>query len=65
MKLTRLKFRDGWTIDLHEIRNGDQLFRTWPPDVERQDYLAGLARMPVSQFWEKVRIARQEEMAIA
>ena len=46
----RLDFRNGWTIDIHAIRNGEVLYRKWTPGIERQSLVANLGRMPLCDF---------------
>ena len=53
----RIEFRNGWTIDVHEIKNGEVLFRRWPPGVERQSFVQNLSRMAVDEFERQVRDA--------
>ena len=53
----RIEFRNGWTIDVREIKNGEVLFRRWPPGVERQSFVQNLSRMAVDEFERQVRDA--------
>ena len=53
----RIEFRNGWTIDVHEIKNGEVLFRRWSPGVERQSFVQNLSRMAVDEFERQVRDA--------
>jgi hypothetical protein len=57
----RIDFRNGWSIDIHEIKNGEVYFQQWPPGVENQSFLSGLGRMPIPDFEKRIAEERQKE----
>jgi len=65
MKLTRLKFRNGWSIDIHEVKQGQQYYQRWAPGVESQPWLYNLKRGNEERFWEEVLDERLSENIMA
>ena len=55
MRLTK----NGITIDVHEIRNGEVLYRKWMPGVKSMPFLIGLRRMPVAEFEAQAKGAKR------
>lgn len=63
MKLTRLKFKNGFAIDLIKVQDGKQYYRQWSPGVETMSLIHNLHVMPSDAFWKQVREERAKETA--
>lgn len=61
MKIRRLKFKNGWDLDIHEVRDGQVYYREWRPGVQHQPIIQGLCRMDVAEFTAKVNEERARE----
>ncbi len=46
----RIEFPNGWSFDIHEVRNGEVYYQRWPPGVENQGMFANLSRMEQWMF---------------
>lgn len=49
-----MEFKNGWTIEVHLVRNGEVYFRKWPPGVSSMGFLERLQRMSVRRFNESL-----------
>lgn len=50
----RLEFDNGWSIDVHEERDGKTFYQRWAPGVENQSMWAELMWMETPHFNEEV-----------
>ncbi len=42
--------KNGVSVDIHSVKDGQVYCQRWPRDVMEQDFLDGLIRMPVDDF---------------
>jgi hypothetical protein len=47
---TQIDFKNGWTVHIHEIKDGCVYLQRFPPGVENQGLLQNLRKMPISEF---------------
>ena len=46
--------KDGVSVDVHDVYQGEVYFRQWPKDVNVQAFLNNLGRMSVEEFAKRV-----------
>lgn len=52
--IRRYDFENGWTLDVHEERDGKTYYQRWAPGVENQSWFSDLRQMPSDWFNEEV-----------
>lgn len=50
----RLNFENGWTVDVHHVKDGEVFFRGWLPGEEVVSFPRGLRRMDVETFLAEI-----------
>ena len=58
-----IDFKNGWSIRIHDVRDEQVLYQSWPPGVERQSFIDRLWRMSTADFESRVAEERKKEAA--
>jgi len=49
--------KDGVSVDVHDVKDGEVYMRKWPKGVEEQPFFQNLIRVPIPVFVEQVKDA--------